>query len=81
VHIGPVNQPSKEDGPRYTDEYNFYFLQEDHMFAVQQKRKTWHWNVIRPNGIVGFTPHGACDSSFSSLFFPTISSFYRFGHV
>ncbi|BCS30681.1 SDR family oxidoreductase [Aspergillus puulaauensis] len=59
VHLGPVTTPSVEDKPRYKDEFNFYFAQEDHMFALQAKRGTWNWNVIRPNGIIGFTPHGS----------------------
>lgn len=25
------------------------------MFEMHEKRK-WDWNVIRPNGIIGFTP-------------------------
>lgn len=28
------------------------------MFDVQKKRKSWDYNIIRPNGIFGFTPHG-----------------------
>ncbi|KAK4935612.1 hypothetical protein LTR10_023373 [Elasticomyces elasticus] len=60
VHLGPVKRvPSVEDKPRYEDPNNFYFPQEDYMFALQQKRRTWHWSVIRPNGIIGFTPHGS----------------------
>ena len=45
-----------EDLPRYEDHgLNFYYDQEDFMFKLQAQRK-WSWNVIRPNGIVGFTP-------------------------
>ncbi len=42
--------------PRYDDKgENFYYPQEDFMFALQKKRK-WSHNIIRPNGIIGFTP-------------------------
>lgn len=42
--------------PRYQDHgENFYYQQEDAMFALAKER-TWSWNVIRPNGIIGFTP-------------------------
>ena len=42
--------------PRYKDDgLNFYYTQEDFMFDLQKRRK-WSWNVIRPGGIVGFTP-------------------------
>ncbi|KAG4435700.1 hypothetical protein IFR05_008812 [Cadophora sp. M221] len=67
VHLGPVRSPSVEDRPRYEDEYNFYFLQENDMLAMQQKKKTWHWSVIRPNGIIGYTPHGSGMSEVLSL--------------
>jgi hypothetical protein len=43
---------------RYDDRgENFYFTQEDFLFSLAAKR-TWDWNVIRPNAIVGFTPAG-----------------------
>lgn len=58
AHLGPVQVPLTEDIPRYDDGgYNFYYSQEDYMFEVQKRRGTWSHNIIRPNGIVGFTPH------------------------
>ncbi|KAF4540657.1 Nad-dependent epimerase dehydratase [Lasiodiplodia theobromae] len=58
VHLGPVQVPLTEDMPRYDDGgYNFYYAQEDYMFEVQKRRGTWSHNIIRPNGIIGFTPH------------------------
>lgn len=42
--------------PRYDDKgENFYYVQEDFLFQLHAQRK-WSWNVIRPNGIIGFTP-------------------------
>ncbi|KAL1640920.1 hypothetical protein SLS58_006536 [Diplodia intermedia] len=58
AHLGPVPVPLTEDIPRYDDGgFNFYYSQEDHLFEVQKRRGTWSHNIIRPNGIVGFTPH------------------------
>ncbi|KAK4937745.1 hypothetical protein LTR10_021690 [Elasticomyces elasticus] len=56
VHLGPVPNPCRETDPRYKDNgLNFYYPQEDFMFELSEKRN-WSWNVIRPNGIIGFTP-------------------------
>ena len=55
-HLGPVETPLHEGIPRYEDHgLNFYYSQEDFMFRLHAQRK-WSWNVIRPGGIVGFTP-------------------------
>ncbi|KGO66507.1 hypothetical protein PITC_012250 [Penicillium italicum] len=51
--------PFHEDTPRYLgpgSESIFYYEQEDDMARVQKRRNTWHYNVIRPMGIVGYTP-------------------------
>ena len=56
VHLGPVEAPIHEGMRRYEDHgENFYYPQEDALFALSAKR-SWHWNVIRPNAIIGFTP-------------------------
>ena len=58
VHLGPVEVPTHEGIQRYNDHgENFYYPQEDALFDLAAKR-TWDWNVIRPNAIVGFTPAG-----------------------
>lgn len=36
---------------------NFSYIQEDFMFDLAAKRG-WHWNIIRPMGIIGYTPAG-----------------------
>ncbi|KAM5363919.1 hypothetical protein ACJZ2D_011771 [Fusarium nematophilum] len=58
VHLGPVEVPIHEGMARYNDHgENFYYPQEDFLFDLAAKR-TWDWNVIRPNAIIGFTPAG-----------------------
>ncbi|CAI7672723.1 unnamed protein product [Penicillium bialowiezense] len=51
--------PFHEDTPRYEgpgSESIFYYEQEDDLRRVQKRRSTWHYNVIRPMGIIGYTP-------------------------
>lgn len=53
-----------EDMPRYEDHgLNFYYNQEDFMFNLQKQRK-WSYSIIRPNGIIGFTPHSNLSPQF-----------------
>lgn len=59
VHLGSVKVPLEEWFPRYDDGgYNFYFPQEDRLKELQARRKTWSYNIIRPNAIVGYSPQG-----------------------
>ncbi|KAL1614490.1 hypothetical protein SLS54_009748 [Diplodia seriata] len=56
-HLGPTKQPITEDIPRYEDRgLNFYYQQEDFLFEVQKRRNQWSYNIIRPFGIIGYTP-------------------------
>lgn len=56
VHLGPVEIPAHEGMSRYEDKgLNFYYNQEDFLFKLAAQRN-WTWNIIRPGGIVGFTP-------------------------
>jgi len=56
IHLGPHEAPIHEAMGRYEDHgENFYYPQEDALFALSAKR-SWTWNVIRPNAIIGFTP-------------------------
>lgn len=65
--------PVHEGMARYEDYgENFYYIQEDFMFDLAAKR-TWNWNIIRPMGIIGYTPAGKwCDLMlFAPLSFPS----------
>ncbi|KAL4920529.1 hypothetical protein BDW62DRAFT_7278 [Aspergillus aurantiobrunneus] len=71
VHLGPVKQPCSEDHPRYDDKGdNFYYPQEDFLFAMQ-KNRNWTYNIIRPNAIIGFTPgsNGMSEALTLALYF------------
>ncbi|RSL89698.1 hypothetical protein CEP52_014817 [Fusarium oligoseptatum] len=58
AHLGPTEVPLHEEMERYEDHgENFYYPQEDFLFSLAAKR-SWNWNIIRPNGIIGFTPSG-----------------------
>ncbi|KAL3422620.1 nad dependent epimerase dehydratase family protein [Phlyctema vagabunda] len=73
AHLGPLHKvPITEDFPRYNDEgYNFYYQEEDYMFELQKKRNTWSYNIVRPNGIVGYTPgvNGMSEALAFSIYF------------
>ncbi|CAK7237700.1 hypothetical protein SBRCBS47491_010087 [Sporothrix bragantina] len=58
IHLGPTEAPVHECMGRYQDYgENFYYCQEDFMFAMAAKRQ-WHWNTIRLHAIIGYTPAG-----------------------
>lgn len=57
-HRGPVQIPVCESLPRYEDnDDNFYLEQEDYL-RHKQAGKPWSYNVVRPHAIVGYAPHG-----------------------
>lgn len=51
-HIGPATSPSFEDDPRVELENNFYYPQEDLLFAYCKETGA-QWNVVRPSYIIG----------------------------
>ncbi|EMC95142.1 hypothetical protein BAUCODRAFT_527477 [Baudoinia panamericana UAMH 10762] len=76
AHLGPSPCPYREDMPRYDDKgENFYYKQEDFMFARQKNAAArghqWHYSIIRPNGIIGFTPakNGMSEAITMALYF------------
>ncbi|EWG48593.1 hypothetical protein FVEG_16288 [Fusarium verticillioides 7600] len=57
-HLGPTEAPLHEEMGRYEDKgENSYYPQEDFLSTLAPKR-SWNWNVIRPNAIIGYTPAG-----------------------
>ncbi|KAM3425742.1 hypothetical protein BST61_g7674 [Cercospora zeina] len=73
VHLMPVPSPAREDEPRLEGPIpNFYFPQEDKLFAAQRGKK-WSWNVIRPEAIIGATskPNGMNEALTIAMYFLT----------
>jgi len=71
VHLYPVPSPAQESDPRLAASIdNFYFPQEDFLVA-SQKGKAWTYNVIRPEGIIGYTikPNGMNSAMTFALYF------------
>ncbi|KEF51219.1 uncharacterized protein A1O9_12722 [Exophiala aquamarina CBS 119918] len=72
LHLGPmVHCPATEDLPRYNDKgENFYFAQEDYLFELAAKRH-WHYSVIRPKAIIGYSPskNGISESITLAIYF------------
>ncbi|KAJ5824682.1 hypothetical protein N7447_007022 [Penicillium robsamsonii] len=51
-----IKTPLVENMPRYEGPENiFYYEQEDDLFAIQKRRSTWNYNIIRPMGIIGYS--------------------------
>lgn len=71
VHLMPVPSPAREEDPRTEGPIpNFYFPQEDKL-AAAQKGKSWWWNVVRPEAIVGSTskPNGMNEALTIAMYF------------
>jgi nucleoside-diphosphate-sugar epimerase len=71
LHLMPVPAPTREDTPRVEGPIpNFYYPQEDALFAKQKGQK-WTWNVIRPEAIIGHTysPNGMNSALTFALYF------------
>lgn len=52
IHIGRARRPALESDPRVLLEPNFYYPQEDALWAWCDKHQV-EWNVIRPSWIIG----------------------------
>lgn len=66
IQFRGFDTPCHEDMPRYEGpgaETLFYYRQEDDLMAVQQRTSRWHYNIIRPFGVVGFTNQCMCAGS------------------
>lgn len=63
-----MTSPLVEEMPRYDGpESIFYYEQEDDMFAIQKRRQTWSYNIIRPMGIIGYASQCRIPQIFSLL--------------
>ena len=58
VHIRPLAVPAREGRSEMREQPNFYWAQEDYLRAAQ-KRRGWHFTILRPVLIVGEAIGGA----------------------
>jgi hypothetical protein len=58
IHFGPAPFPQEESAPRVTLEPNFYYPQEDFLWAYC-KRHSIGWNICMPSYILGAVPDAA----------------------
>jgi hypothetical protein len=63
VHLGPTATPQEETAPRVTLEPNFYYPQEDFLWAFCKKQGI-DWNICMPSGILGAVPDAAMNMVF-----------------
>ncbi|KAI9818197.1 MAG: hypothetical protein M1827_000822 [Pycnora praestabilis] len=75
-HLGPVSQPEFESDPRVTIEPNFYYVQEDLLFAHYANTPT-QWNIIRPSFILGAVKDAAMNSLYPLAIYATVQMHMR----
>lgn len=52
VHVRPLIVPARENRSEMHEQPNFYWNQEN-FIRERQRRKAWHWSILRPVLIVG----------------------------
>jgi nucleoside-diphosphate-sugar epimerase len=63
IHMGPAINPIEESDPRVELEKNFYYIQEDILWAAS-KKNGFEWNVTRPSFIWGAVPAAAMNIAY-----------------
>lgn len=63
THLGPTRVPQEESDPRVTLEANFYYPQEDALFAWCKEHAT-SWNTVMPSFILGAVPDAAMNAAY-----------------
>src|SRR5580700_11044070 len=58
VHVRPLTVPARENRSEMHEQPNFYWNQERYLRA-QQAGKPWHWSILRPVLIVGYSTGSA----------------------
>ena len=72
VHLGPAKVPQEESDPRVTIEPNFYYNQEDVLFAYCQENKV-NWSIGMPGPILGAVPDAAMNACFPLAVYAAVS--------
>ncbi len=75
-HLGPTKLPQEESDPRVDQfEPNFYYPQEDALFAYCKARKgECGWNVCMPGPILGAVPDAAMNLAFPLAVYATVTA-------
>lgn len=71
-HLGPTKVPQEESDPRVTLEPNFYYNQEDVLFAYC-KANNVGWTVGMPGPILGAVPDAAMNACFPLAVYAAVS--------
>ncbi|CZT25122.1 uncharacterized protein RCC_10851 [Ramularia collo-cygni] len=71
-HLGPTRLPQEETDPRVPDEDNFYYFQEDLLFAWC-KETGCGWNIHMPGPIVGAVPNAAMNCAFPLAVYASVA--------
>jgi nucleoside-diphosphate-sugar epimerase len=54
VHLGQMPIPGKESAPRHIHP-NFYWAQEDLLRERRARGAAWHFTILRPQAVIGFS--------------------------
>ena len=71
-HLGPTKVPQEEADPRVTLEPNFYYGQEDLLFAYCRENNVG-WTVGMPGPILGAVPDAAMNACFPLAVYAAVS--------
>lgn len=72
-HIGPATSPSFESDARVKLENNFYYPQEDKLFAYCKETGAG-WNVVRPSYIIGAVRDNQLNYMFGFAVYAAVSA-------
>jgi hypothetical protein len=78
THLGPMVVPMSESDPRLpSPPYppNFYYTQEDLLFAYCKMYPSTSWNIIRPYWILGAVPGAAMNILFPLAVYASVQKF------
>lgn len=71
IHIGPTLSPMRESDPRFLSQANFYFPQEDLLWAWAKEYNV-EWNVTRPGFIIGAVKEAAMNIAYGLALYASI---------
>jgi len=72
MHLGPTKLPVEESDPRVTIEPNFYYPQEDALWAWCKKHSV-EWTIAMPSAILGAVPDAAMNVAYPLAVYAAVS--------